>query len=222
MMAKHLYNGISKIKSSEFWKIIFSIIGILIIILKPRSLFDIIRILLVSILGIFSMILSLTIWVFKILGWGYLCKLKIKNFYCWTRLAILIFPILGLLAMIIVFITVFLNNPSYIYQLNFDSNKELRLILFFTAIFFSVGYIFESVAIYDLSIVYKNKTLKYGSIMYLLAVIISPIISMNSTRNLYLSILGNMFQVVISLFIYNGLSNVQKTIIYDQQYPRYR
>lgn len=216
-MSRQLYQGMQRIKSSEFWRIISSSLSIILSVsLVSSNMFSIAKIIILSILGILNSILGIAILILKISGWGTLCK--VKKFYCWTRSALLIFPIISIIIAVIGVSSMFIFNTSYLTKDILWLRKSMSSILLITTILFVIGYIFEAVSLFDISNIYRNVLLKIGSLIYLGSLVISPFFIKVKDYGLIYSVIENVLQIFTSLAIYLGLSHIQKTIIYNQHY----
>lgn len=139
----------------------------------------------IVILGMATFILAIASWIYRVLGWGSLCKASIKRFYCYTRIAIIVLPAAGTLLTIVGSVAlsfqVMAGGPQAESAIE-SLPKGLMLAIHVGAVVFVTGFIMEGLSLLDMSLIYGRRILTAGSILYLLAQV--------------LSIAGNSFQRV--------------------------
>ncbi|OYT31565.1 MAG: hypothetical protein B6U94_02705 [Thermofilum sp. ex4484_79] len=213
-----LYEGVSKLKLSASLGVILSVLSITVSFIGINSL-NPIYLAFTAIFGFMILILELIAWALKIIGWGRICSTRIKKFYCWTRLALIIFPIIGMLASFVGFLVIFLRQPLSMGVGNIAKReKSFETIGIIGGLIFSLGYLFEAVGLYDFSLIYRNSILRVGSILYIISIAVSPISSLIEATTVK-SLLNNSLHFISSFLVFLGLAKIQKAIIHGTQYP---
>lgn len=131
------------------------------------------------VVGVLALILSIVAWVLKVLGWGNLCKARLRKFYCLTRLIVLGAPIAGVLLILAGVLTVFFSAFSSVATglepLLFEEGMVAGVSGYVIAgvVVMAAGNVFEGVASLDLGLLTKERVLAIGSLLYLAAVVVS-------------------------------------------------
>ncbi|OYT27120.1 MAG: hypothetical protein B6U95_06605 [Thermofilum sp. ex4484_82] len=126
----------------------------------------------IAILGLILALTAIISWIFKILGWGSICKTNFKKFYCYTRLAIIILPIIGISMTMIAGFIIGLQLTVSGHQASPEEIAEsvpatVKVIAVLGSIIASTGFVIEAISLFDISIIYSEPMLKIGSIIYI-------------------------------------------------------
>jgi len=162
------------------------------------------------VIGLVLFILGLVSWILRIIGWGDLCNVKIKKFYCYTRLALIIFPIIGITISMIGGILIAFESMSAAQQGVIPQVKpSFSAIVTLGSLLFLVGFILEGVSLYDFSLVKQDEVLKYASILYILSILSSAITTILTAIighvNYVIGVFNNILQLVSGAALYYTL-----------------
>jgi len=134
---------------------------------------------LIAVAGLVALVLSLASWIYKVLGWSDMCRSRLRRFYCITRLAVLVGPIvavaliMGGVAVLSLELLAKGGTPSLVLR-NYRGGAPAGLFLAGLLLLASANVI-EGVAILDLGLLTRAKLLVAGSITYLLSTGLSPV-----------------------------------------------
>lgn len=184
-MSVEAYKGLARLRTAAALSVVASLFGLLSqavgISLSGSAelgeLFSAVAMLMV--VGVLVLILGLATWVLKVMGWGSLCKARLRRFYCLTRLIVLGAPIVGVILIIAGVLTTFFDVFSNVATGLEISLLEERIIASMSgyivagAVIMAAGNVFEGVASLDLGFSTKENVLIIGSLLYLASVTVS-------------------------------------------------
>lgn len=140
-----------------------------------------------GLLAIALFILGVLSWVFRIIGWGKLCKGVGKKFYCHVRTILVLLPILGAVvaaATIALLVVEVLSLGPAVGVLGLERAKGLIVYFVLGAVLVTVSFVIEGVALLDLSYVLGSALLGKASMLYVAAHILSALGSLVGTLRL--------------------------------------
>ncbi len=218
MEKERLLNGFKRIRQGFLLLIPSSVIGLIVAPLtSPRDFLElgpgvIAYLIFIGILGMVSAILVIASWILRIVGWGNICGAGIKRFYCYTRLLLIVLPIVGvaisIIGGIIYGIQVFTSGLEYVGQTLFP--PTLLAVIIAGSLIITAGFLVEGVSLLDISYIYGRGMLRIASILYLLSLVVSTVLSIFSTTQAvfgatWMGLLSNTLQLVSSITLYIGL-----------------
>ncbi|MEM1508413.1 MAG: hypothetical protein QW291_02935 [Thermofilaceae archaeon] len=209
-MSVEAYNGLVRLRTAAALSVIASLFGLLSQAVgfslsgsaALGELFPAVAMLMA--VGVLMIILGIATWVLKVMGWGSLCKARLRKFYCLTRLIVLGAPIVGVILIIAGVLTTFIEVFSSI-----ASGPELSLLdekiiasisgyIIAGAVIMAAGNVFEGVASLDLGFSTKENVLIVGSLLYLVSVTVSVLSQVSRELGIIspiVSLAGNVFLV---------------------------
>ena len=220
MEARSLYHGLGKLRNSFICQAMASVISIAFYVairgspppiqetglpaLSPEVLT---YLALLAILGLGLLLLLVISWIYKVLGWGDICKAGLKRFYCYTKLGVLFLPILGIMFMLVTSLVAGLRalssptEPVGLSAWSWVSNLGLALI--------SSGLVFDGVSLLDFYHREREAPLGIGCPLYLTYLLLTPLAS----RLPPLASLGlNVSELTGAVMIVVGLSRVRNKV----------
>lgn len=149
---------------------------------QPATLTLAFTLLILLFLGLLILFLVMVAsWILRVLGWGNICRTKLRTFYCVTRIIVLAAPIIGFLVIIAGFVDAIIRilaSGGFVEQ---PVETILEIIPTFS-LYMLAGHLitsaadfFEAVATLDLSLLYHVGLLKAASIIYLFSLCVRVI-----------------------------------------------
>jgi len=131
--------------------------------------------------GTLVIVAGIASWVLRILGWGNLCRARVRRFYCITRIVVIVAPIAGI-AIIVAGVVLLLVQalsaaaplPTYSVEGGVVSTVLVGLVVL------AASDIFEAIASFDLGHMLNTKLLMAASLAFLA----STMLGMASSRAL--------------------------------------
>ncbi len=174
------YNGLARLRTAaalgatvSLFELLSQAAGVSLGSAEPGELLSAVAVLMV--VGALMLILGLATWVLKVLGWGNLCKARLRKFYCLTRLIVLGAPIAGMLlilaGVLAEFFRAFSSVATGLEPLLLEDKIVASVSGYIVAglVTVAAGNVFEGVASFDLGLLTKERALAIGSLLYLAA-----------------------------------------------------
>lgn len=127
----------------------------------------------VGVLGLLALILAIVSWIFRVLGWSAICRTGLKKFYCITKWAVLLLPIIAVILFLVGMVYAFqkiLATPQFGAP-TLEGLGPLIIVAAAAILLTTVASLIEGVALLDLGMIGVNLVLKAGSILYLIATV---------------------------------------------------
>ena len=135
-------------------------------------------------LVIVLLILAVLSWVFRIVGWGKLCRGWDRKFYCYVRTILVLLPVLGIvivIAAIVMVVAEILTLGPAMGVLVLERAKGLVIYLLLGVVLVAASFVIEGVALLDFSYVLKSMLLRGGGALYIAAYVLSVLDSVVGT-----------------------------------------
>lgn len=134
---------------------------------------------LVMVFGLVFAVLWIAAWVFKVLGWWSMCKSGMRRFYCITRFAVLLGPIIGVVLLIAGGAALLLEilGSGLAAGGGLSGVQEGRVLLYALPVFLvmAVANVIEGVSVLDVGMQIGVRALEAGAVAYLVAVLLQPL-----------------------------------------------
>jgi len=127
----------------------------------------------VGVLGLVTLILAIVSWIFRVLGWSAICRTGLKKFYCITKWAALLLPIIAVILLLVGMVYAFqkiLATPQFGVP-TLEGLGPLIIAAAAAALLTTVASLIEGVALLDLGMIGANLVLEAGSVLYLIATV---------------------------------------------------
>ncbi|OYT61983.1 MAG: hypothetical protein B6U69_02570 [Thermofilum sp. ex4484_15] len=218
MAVKDFYKGITKIRKAflmQMFSYLISLITLLSLanlrLTPPANLEDItsklpyIAAIGLALLTLF--IVALISWIYKIMGWGDLCKSSLgRKFYCIVRICIIALPIISFALAIIIGVEATFKAliQGTVTQMVYPGFTSLVNTIFYST------FIIEGIALLDLYLKYGPAYLGMGSILYLIFTIIGVFLQ---GFRLHATLIANSIGCISALLIFLGLTTLRSKVI---------
>jgi len=167
-----------------------------------------------GLLALTLFILGILSWVFRIIGWGKLCRGVGKRFYCYVRIILVLLPILGTIvvaATIALLIVKMLSLGPTMSVWELEKAKGLVIYFALGLALMTASFIIEGVALLDFSYVLESRLLRNGGALYIVANVLSVLNSVTGMLKFapivksVFNILSSILAVVSALMLYWAL-----------------
>jgi len=141
----------------------------------------------ILVFGLAILALGVAAWVFKVLGWWSMCRSGMRRFYCATRLAVLLGPVIGVALLIVGGAALFLEalrsrapvggEPSPLPE------ESMLAYVLPGLLVMAVANVVEGVSALDVGLISEVKALALGAAIYLVASLLQPVQLLASAFN---------------------------------------
>ncbi len=183
----------------------------------PRTL--LVQVLVIGFLGFLLLILYIVSWILRIIGWGGICRGVGKKFYCYTRILLIVLPVLGVAIMIgaamLMAMEIFtLGVPTT--PIKPKGLEKWGGFFLLGAVLITVAFLVEGVALLDSSYVFASKLLRNGAFLYIAAQVFSILTGVINqllaapleVATTALNVAGQILGLVSALIVYWALRGV--------------
>ena len=133
----------------------------------------------VLVFGLLLLALMLAAWVLKVLGWWSLCKSGMRRFYCVTRYAVLLGPIIGVSLLLFGGVALVFEALSRGVLANGELGEmqEGTVLLYVLPglLVMTIASVIEGVSALDVGLLTGVKSLTLGAVTYLIASLLQPL-----------------------------------------------
>ncbi len=181
----------------------------------PSELF---RLLGLAVVGFLVLALTILSWVLRIMGWDAVYRATGKRLYRWTRIVIIILPIIGVIVMVVFIIVGVLEVMAAGTEEAAAVGPWIYGVLAGTALI-ALSYVFEGFSLLDMSYSYGSKLLRAGGILLIVAQfasIVSGSLSavmfsevLRSGLHTWLNAANNCLQLGSSILVFLGVREVK-------------